>query len=83
MRPYASLYIVVHAAGGGIGTRHLGECECTAQGTNPPKTQSASTRSGPGTRSAIVAGERKMPEPMVDPTRPATALQSPTGRGKA
>ena len=37
MRPYASLYIVVHAAGGGIGTRHLGECECTAQGDQSAK----------------------------------------------
>jgi len=38
---------------------------------------------GPGSRSAIPAGERKIPDPTVDPTRTATALQRPIRRGNA
>src|SRR5207237_10829947 len=37
--------------------------------------------SGPGSLAAIPAGERKIPEPMVEPTRTATELQRPSRRG--
>src|SRR5205814_709728 len=37
--------------------------------------------SGAGTRSAMTAGVRKMPPPMVEPTSTATALQNPSRRG--
>jgi len=35
---------------------------------------------GPGKRVATPAGERKMPDPMVDPMRTAVALQNPSRR---
>ena len=37
---------------------------------------------GPGNLSAMPAGERKMPEPMVDPITTAIALQSPRRRSR-
>src|SRR5437879_13517100 len=37
---------------------------------------------GSGTRPAITAGVRKMPPPMVEPTSTATALHSPSRRGR-
>jgi hypothetical protein len=43
--------------------------------------QMISSGSGPGIRSAIPAGDRKIPEPMVDPTTTAIALQRPIRRG--
>ena len=43
----------------------------------PPTTHAISIGSGPGNLSAIPAGERKMPEPMVDPITTAIALHSP------
>lgn len=36
---------------------------------------------GPGSLSAILAGERKIPEPIVDPMRIATPVQTPILRG--
>ena len=39
--------------------------------------------SGPGSRSAMRAGVRKMPEPMTEPTTIAVAERSPTRRGSA
>src|SRR5690554_6204357 len=39
--------------------------------------------SGPGRRSAMTAGDRKIPEPMVVPTRTAMALHSPSWRGSS
>jgi hypothetical protein len=38
--------------------------------------------SGPGIRSAMPAGDRKMPDPIVDPTTTAVALQTPIRRGR-
>src|SRR5687768_4224691 len=49
----------------------------------PPMTQIERKGSGPGSLSAIPAGERKMPEPIVEPTRTATALHKPSRRGSA
>src|SRR5256885_16442672 len=43
----------------------------------------ASSGSGPGSLSAMPAGDRKIPDPMVEPTRTATALQRPSRRGSA
>src|SRR2546430_17628045 len=37
---------------------------------------------GSGTRPAITSGVRKIPPPMVDPTSTATALHSPSRRGR-
>src|SRR6476469_8074234 len=49
----------------------------------PPVTQMARSGSGPGSLSAMPAGERKIPEPMVEPTRTAMALHIPSRRGSA
>src|SRR4051794_20069216 len=49
----------------------------------PPPTQIAASGSGPGNLSAIPAGDRKIPDPIVDPTRTATALHIPRRRGRA
>src|SRR2546423_12643816 len=48
---------------------------------NPPVSQIASSGAGPGSLSAILAGDRKIPEPIVEPTRTATALHNPRRRG--
>jgi len=37
---------------------------------------------GPGILSAIPAGDRKMPEPIVEPTTTAVALQRPIRLGR-
>src|SRR5207237_6071444 len=50
--------------------------------SSPPRTQTKSMSAGSGTRPAITAGVRKMPPPMVEPTSTATALQSPSRRGR-
>src|SRR5688572_26193801 len=47
---------------------------------SPPATHTDMSGSGPGSLSVMPAGERKIPEPIVDPTRTATALQSPSWR---
>src|ERR1051326_2350044 len=47
----------------------------------PPPAQSARIASGFGTRRAIAAGVRKIPEPIVMPTTTPIALQSPSFRG--
>src|SRR5678816_1759466 len=47
---------------------------------NPPATHTAMSGSGPGSLSVTPAGERKIPEPIVDPTSTATALQRPSWR---
>src|SRR5881396_1978390 len=49
--------------------------------SNPPSTHTPNIGSGVGTRSAMTAGVRKIPPPMVDPTSTATALQKPRRRG--
>src|ERR1700723_946477 len=49
----------------------------------PPIAQTASMGPGPGNRAAMPAGDRKIPEPMVDPTSTATALQRPRRRTSA
>src|ERR1700689_2966513 len=49
----------------------------------PPIAQTASMGPGPGNRAAMPAGDRKIPDPMVDPTSTATALQSPSRRNRA
>src|SRR3954471_22544777 len=49
----------------------------------PPTTQTVSRGSGPGKRVAILAGDRKMPEPIVVPMTTATALHKPRRRGSA
>ena len=49
----------------------------------PPTTHTESSGTGPGSRSVMLAGERKMPEPIVVPMTTATALQSPNRRGSA
>jgi hypothetical protein len=38
--------------------------------------------SGPGTRSAIPAGDLKIPDPIADPTTTAIALHKPSRRGR-
>jgi hypothetical protein len=43
--------------------------------------QTASKGSGPGSFVAIPAGDLKIPDPIVDPTRIATAVQRPILRG--
>lgn len=45
--------------------------------------QTVSSGAGPGNRLAMLAGERKIPEPIVVPMTTATALQSPSRRGSA
>src|SRR5204863_5035991 len=45
-------------------------------------THTTSIETGSGTRPAITAGVRKIPPPMVDPTNTATALHSPSRRGR-
>src|SRR5690348_11379625 len=50
---------------------------------SPPTAQTVSIGAGPGSFAAIPAGERKIPEPIVDPTRTATAVQRPILRGRA
>src|ERR1700693_1534668 len=47
----------------------------------PPVSQIANSGSGPGSLSAMLAGDRKIPEPIVEPTRTATALHNPRRRG--
>src|SRR5262252_4371416 len=49
--------------------------------TTPPATHTPNKGRGPGSRFAIPAGVRKMPEPMVMPMTTATALQRPSCRG--
>ena len=49
----------------------------------PPTTHTESRGSGPGSRSVMLAGERKIPEPIVVPMTTATALHSPNRRGSA
>ena len=46
----------------------------------PPITQTESIGMGPGSLSAMPAGERKMPEPMVEPITTAMAVHSPMRR---
>src|ERR1041384_2107346 len=48
--------------------------------TTPPRTQTASISVGSGTRAAIWAGVRKMPEPIVMPMTKPTELQKPRRR---
>src|SRR6476469_8580260 len=47
---------------------------------SPPATHTDISGSGPGSLAAMPAGERKIPEPIVDPTSTATALQRPSCR---
>ena len=49
----------------------------------PPVAQTARRGNGPGSLSAIPAGDRKMPEPIVVPTRTAIALHRPNRRGNS
>src|SRR6266536_2398078 len=49
--------------------------------SRPPSTHTPNIGSGAGTRSAMIAGVRKMPPPMVEPTSTATALHRPSRRG--
>ena len=49
----------------------------------PPVAQTAIRGNGPGSLSAIPAGDRKIPEPIVVPTRTAMALHSPKRRGNS
>src|SRR5580765_1398539 len=48
----------------------------------PPMTHTIASGSGPGSLSAIEAGDLKMPEPMVVPMTTATALQRPRRLGR-
>src|SRR5438477_281180 len=50
--------------------------------SRPPSVQTPNIGSGAGTRCAMIAGVRKMPPPMVEPTRTATALHRPRRRGR-
>src|SRR5690348_4429341 len=50
--------------------------------SRPPSTHTPNIGSGAGTRSAMTAGVRKIPLPMVEPTSTATALQKPSRRGR-
>src|SRR5664280_2793163 len=47
---------------------------------SPPAAHTHSMGSGPGSFAAMSAGERKIPEPIVEPMTTATALQSPRVR---
>ena len=47
---------------------------------SPPAIQTAMSGSGPGSLSAMPAGDRKIPEPIVEPMSTATALQRPSWR---
>src|SRR5574338_1453069 len=47
----------------------------------PPTTHTSSIGPGPGSRPAIPAGDRKIPDPIVMPTTIITALRSPRRRG--
>src|SRR6266568_3527205 len=49
--------------------------------SRPPSTHTPNIGSGAGTRSAMTAGVRKIPPPMVEPTSTAIALQKPSRRG--
>src|SRR5688572_17446958 len=49
----------------------------------PPTTQTASMAPGPGSRSAMPAGDRKIPDPMVIPTTIVMAPKSPRRLGSA
>ena len=46
----------------------------------PPASHTPSMASGSGTRAAMLAGVRKMPEPMARPTTTPIALQNPSRR---
>ena len=46
----------------------------------PPATHAINIGPGPGSRSAMPAGDRKIPEPIVEPITTAIALQSPMRR---
>jgi hypothetical protein len=46
----------------------------------PPATHTAIIGSGPGSLSAIPAGDRKIPDPIVDPITTAVALHTPSLR---
>jgi len=59
----------------------LGVRERAAQREQAPKIHTPNIGSGAGTRSAMIAGVRKMPPPMVEPTSTATALHRPSRRG--
>ena len=48
----------------------------------PPAAHTASIGRGPGSLSAMPAGERKIPEPIVEPMTTATALQKPMRRAR-
>src|SRR5579863_1796482 len=50
---------------------------------SPPIAHTASMGPGPGNRVAIPAGERKIPDPIVEPTSTATALHRPSRRTSA
>src|SRR5256886_12051232 len=50
--------------------------------SSPPNTHTSSISTGWGTRPAITAGVRKIPPPKVEPTSTATALHSPSRRGR-
>jgi len=45
---------------------------------SPPATHTAINGSGPGNLSVTPAGDRKMPEPIVEPMSTATALHRPS-----
>ena len=48
----------------------------------PPATQDMSIGTGPGSLSAMPAGDRKIPEPTVEPMTTAMALQRPMRRSR-
>src|SRR5688572_4095181 len=48
--------------------------------TTPPRTQARKNSGTSSMRCATVAGVRKIPEPIVDPTSTATALHRPSRR---
>src|SRR5256885_5236800 len=50
--------------------------------SSPPTPHTKSISTGSGARPAITAGVRKIPPPMVEPTSTATALHSPSRRGR-
>ena len=60
--------------------RQLGQRERAAQGEQPAGDPHDMSGSGPGKLVGDPAGERKIPEPMVEPMSTATALQSPSCR---
>src|SRR5215831_10681852 len=49
--------------------------------TTPPAIHTLKSGNGPGSRFAMPAGVRKIPEPIVMPMTTATALQRPSCRG--